>query len=135
MRTFWLFGALAACAHPAPATRTAPRSVPAARTQASHAAHATAVASLDPDTVLATIRSDYLGGVRRCYAHVLKRSQAAARITVSFTVDAAGRAREGAANGNAPVLDACVTSLIARWQFPRPRDPSAFRLVLQLEPE
>lgn len=134
MRTFWLVAA-AACAHPAPATRPAPKPVPAARTAVSHAAHAAAVASLDPDTVLATIRSDYLAGVRRCYSHALKRSQAAARITVSFTVDAAGRAREGAANGNAPVLDACVTSLIARWQFPRPKDPSTFRLVLRLEPE
>lgn len=131
MRAVWL-AALAACAHSSAHRTPAPQPPPRV---APHVARTATVAALSPDAVLATIRNDYLGGVRRCYAHELKRARRTTRITVSFTVAADGRAQEGATAGNAPMLDACVTSLIARWQFPRPRDPSAFRLVLRLEPE
>src|SRR5262245_58812478 len=61
---------------------------------------------LTPDVVLATIRSRYLGGVERCYRRHLKRdANARGRVMVSFTVDAKGRARDGAARGITEQVD------------------------------
>jgi hypothetical protein len=83
--------------------------------------------------VLATIRSRYLGGVERCYrAHLKRDASARGRVLVSFTVDAKGRAREGAARGITDRVDDCIAAQIARWQFPRPDEEARFALGLEL---
>jgi hypothetical protein len=88
---------------------------------------------LTPDVVLATIRSRYLGGVERCYrAHLKRDASARGRVLVSFTVDAKGRAREGAARGITDRVDDCIEAQIARWQFPRPAAEARFALGLEL---
>ena len=97
--------------------------------------------SLTPDVVLATIKDRYLPGVERCYhRHLKAHSDASGRVTVSFTVDPRGQARDGAARGIAARVEDCIVAQMARWKFPVPRSSigapieASFALGLQLEP-
>ena len=91
-------------------------------------------ATLTPDVVLATIRGRYLSGVERCYRrHLKKNAGARGVVTVSFAVDAKGRAREGAARGITERVDECITAQVRRWRFPVARGHREARFALGLE--
>ncbi|MDB4957789.1 MAG: hypothetical protein JWO36_5358 [Myxococcales bacterium] len=98
--------------------------------------------TLSPDVVLAKIRTDYMGGVKRCYSVLLKNHGAArGSVMITFTVDPAGVAQHGEAHGFADLVDHCITTQIASWKFPVPKDQTgtpteaSFALPLHLEPE
>ena len=122
---------VAACA-----TKPAPSPANVQRAPAARPANGNVDPQLTPDVVLATIRSRYLGGVERCYRRHLKRDASArGRVVVSFTVDPKGRARDGQARGITTLVDGCIASRVARWQFPKPAREARFALGLELEPE
>lgn len=112
---------LGACSHRAP-TRAPVRPVataPVARVQ------------LTPDLVIAKARG--ATGIQRCYTRYLKHRSGHGRVLVSFTVDARGRAQDGAAAGVPPKLGDCIVAEVARWQFPPPRRPQSFAVPLDLQ--
>jgi hypothetical protein len=97
--------------------------------------------TLTADLVVARIRSDYMGGVRRCYSVLLKNHGGAhGKVMVMFTVDPKGRAT-GEAHGFADKVDACITAQITSWKFPAPRDQlgspteASFALPIDLRPD
>lgn len=97
---------------------------------------------LTPDAVLRRINQAYMAGIKRCYTNFLKK-EASARgaVKLSFEVNPTGRALNGRAVGFADEVDACITSLMASWRFPIPKDKdgdptsAGFGITLQLLPE
>lgn len=85
---------------------------------------------LTPDLVIAKARA--ATGIQRCYTRYLKHGNGHGRVLVSFTVDAHGRAQDGAAAGVPAKLGDCIVAEVARWQFPRPREPQSFAVPLEL---
>ena len=71
-------------------------------------------------------------GIQRCYTRYLKHRTGHGRVLVSVTVDARGRAQDGAAAGVPAKLGDCIVAEVARWQFPLPRAPRSFALPLEL---
>lgn len=98
--------------------------------------------TLTPDVVLAKIRAEYMGGVKRCYSVLLKNhGTARGKVMITFTIDPAGAATQGEAHGFADTVDSCITSQIATWRFPVPQDQAgapteaSFALPLDLVPD
>jgi hypothetical protein len=90
--------------------------------------------TLTPDVVLATIRGRYITGVERCYRrHAKKHGSVRDVVTVSFTVDPKGRARDGEARGVTDRVDGCITAQVRRWRFPVPDQHRERRFALGLE--
>lgn len=93
-----------------------------------------APAKLTPEVVLATIRGRYISGVERCYRrHLKKNGSARGVVTVSFTVDPKGHARDGAASGVTEQVDGCIAAQVRRWRFPVPHRHQEARFALGLE--
>jgi hypothetical protein len=98
--------------------------------------------SLTPDIVLAKIQSAYMAGLKRCYKEYLKKDASArGKVTLELTVNETGRTVSGKANGFAGEVDSCITSQMASWRFPVPKDKdgepteASFRIALQLVPD
>lgn len=88
-------------------------------------------AQLTPDVVIAKARG--ATGIQRCYTRYLKHRSGHGRVLVSFTVDAQGRAQDGAAAGVPAKLGDCIVAEVERWHFPPPRAPQSFAVPLDLQ--
>lgn len=98
--------------------------------------------TLTPDIVLSKIQSAYMAGLKRCYKEYLKKDASArGKVTLSLTVNETGRTVQGKAKGFASEVDACITSQMASWRFPVPKDSdgdateASFAITLQLVPD
>lgn len=98
--------------------------------------------TLTPDAVLAKIQSAYMAGLKRCYKDYLKKDASArGKVTLTLTVNETGRTVQGKAKGFAAEVDACITSQMASWRFPVPKDKdgdateATFAITLQLVPD
>src|SRR5689334_10842398 len=77
---------------------------------------------LTVDGMLAKINSTYMQGMQRCYVKALSQDASLeGQVTIVFTVNPWGRV-SGTAAGIAPKVDSCLTSQLASWRFPSPRD-------------
>ena len=98
--------------------------------------------SLTPDIVLSKIQSAYMAGLKRCYKEYLKKDASArGKVTLDLTVNETGRTVQGKASGFASEVDSCISSQMASWRFPVPKDKdgeateASFRIALQLVPD
>jgi hypothetical protein len=98
--------------------------------------------SLTVDVVLRKMVSVYMGGLKRCYRNELKKDPAMrGAVTMSLTVNEAGRTVNANSSGFAADLDACFEGLMANWVFAVPKDAdgeaveASFQLKLQLAPD
>jgi hypothetical protein len=98
--------------------------------------------SLTVDLALAKIQNMYMTGIKRCYRSFLQKDATArGKVKLRITVNEAGRSVGGRASGFAAEIDACVTSLMASWRFPMPKDAdgdpteASFEIDLQLVPD
>ena len=96
--------------------------------------------SLTVNGMLGKINSTYVQGMQRCYVKGLAQDASLqGMVTVVFTVNPWGRV-SGIVSGIAPKVDSCLTSQLASWRFPTPRDAkdrptvATFKLNLQLAP-
>jgi len=106
---------------------------PAAQHPVAPAASAPQQPELTADVVLAKVRGGYTTGVQRCYTRYLKNRSGHGRVLVSFTVDAQGRAMDGAATGVPSRLGGCIVAEVARWRFPAPASgQQSFALPIDL---
>jgi len=96
--------------------------------------------SLTPQAVLDRINALYMSGLQRCYVHALGGdSGLSGKVSITFTVDEAGRVTDPEATGIDAQLDACVRSQMSSWHFVAPRvhnQPSeaTFHVSLALRP-
>jgi len=100
-----------------------------------------AYSTLDPSSVVATIRSLYVHGVRGCYQRLLQSGpHAGGRVEVRFKVGPTGGVIESSVRGFDATVARCIRDLTVRWTFGVPRDPDGiptwaeFLLPLALEP-
>ena len=98
--------------------------------------------SLTPDIVLSKIQSAYMAGLKRCYKEYLKKDASArGKVQLDLTVNETGRTVKGKASGFASDVDSCISSQMASWRFPVPKDKdgdateASFRISLQLVPD
>jgi hypothetical protein len=98
--------------------------------------------TLTPDIVMSKIQSAYMAGLKRCYREYLKKDASArGKVTLSLTINETGRTVQGAAKGFAGEVDDCISSLMAGWRFPIPKDKdgeateASFSITLQLVPD
>lgn len=79
--------------------------------------------TLTPDIVLGKVQSVYLTAIKRCYQYALKRDPAATgKVTLSFTVNKAGRISNGRSMGFDTEVDECIDNLMTGWTFPIPKN-------------
>jgi hypothetical protein len=95
--------------------------------------------SLTADTVLRTIQTSYMAGIKRCYNDLRKTdAKAGGKLALALNITETGRLRDSTVHGFAPSLDACISRGMTSWQFPIPREPSgtptaaSFRITLRL---
>jgi hypothetical protein len=92
-------------------------------------------APLSPDQALSRIEKLYRPGVERCYKSQLKQDPTVhGRVTLTFTVDPAGRLSAREARGVHPAIERCVEAAMASWTFPQPADETTYRLGMELTP-
>jgi hypothetical protein len=98
--------------------------------------------TLTIDVVVAKMMAAYTAGIKRCYKSYLEKDPSArGRITLTFEVTESGRATNAHATGFATPVDACLTSMMAGWRFPIPKDKDGeattanFEIALQLVPD
>jgi hypothetical protein len=75
------------------------------------------------DTVLAKIKGQYMGSLKRCYSKALLGDGSLhGKVTLEFTIDARGHVIDPAASGLSSDVDGCVSGLMPGWIFPGARD-------------
>jgi hypothetical protein len=83
--------------------------------------------TLTVDGMLNKINTTYMQGMQRCYVKGLAQDASLeGQVTVVFTINPWGHV-SGTVTGIAPKVDACLTSQLASWKFPSPRDAKARR--------
>jgi hypothetical protein len=97
--------------------------------------------SLSPEVVLERINALYMTGLERCYhKSLVGDAKLGGRVSLSFTIDDAGHVIDPEASGVAAEVDHCISSLMAKWRFPIPRDgkgeptDTTFHVTLALQP-
>lgn len=97
--------------------------------------------TLTPSAVLDKIQNVYMTGLQRCYLRGLEEDATLeGKVAIDFTVESHGRVTDPEAAGLTAKVDACVTSLMANWHFPAPRDKAgeptdaSFKISLVLRP-
>lgn len=76
-----------------------------------------------PDQVVAKIKKDYMAGLMRCYQIGLRDDGSlAGKVAVTFTIAENGKLSDRSANGVSPGVDSCISSQMASWRFPAPKD-------------
>lgn len=98
--------------------------------------------TLTVDAVHAKIQSAYMAGLKRCYKSYLDKDPTAKGVvTLSLTVQEAGRVTAARAKAFATEVGDCMTAQMSSWRFPVPKDKDAeatqasFEIVLQLVPD
>lgn len=98
--------------------------------------------TLTVDVVLAKVQSAYFAGLKRCYKSRLAIDPTMrGKLKLEFTVNKVGLATGSKARGFEEPLDACITSVMANWRFPIPKDrageptEASFSITLTLVPD
>ncbi len=96
--------------------------------------------SLTPQAVLDRINALYMSGLQRCYRRALTGdSRLGGTVSITFTVDEAGRVTDRDATGVDAQVDTCIQSQMATWHFAAPRvrnqpTEATFHVSLALQP-
>jgi hypothetical protein len=79
--------------------------------------------TLDPEDVAASIRRQYLRGIRHCHESLLRTEPGAGgRVTIDITVGKTGNVIDATVVGFDAGVDQCISTLAHRWRFPAPTE-------------
>ena len=94
-----------------------------------------------PEQIVAKIKTDYMAGLMRCYQKgLLDDATLSGKVAVTFTIAENGKLSDSSAHGVSLGVDACISTQMASWHFPQPKDADGdptdldFQMSLALVP-